>query len=289
MEDSFEWLKQRADEAQAHAEIQQAARKPVELFLRGLDDQRRAMPNQIARSSLFAPIARGRREQLTEALLVTRADAVMSYSGEQLDEADADIALQLFFETQNQPLGLPIKLNRAAFLRAMGRQTSLSQYQWLMRRMKALTEATLIVEARRSDGNRKYRVGKADAFHIVQSFYYDPATKSYTFTLDSRWAVLFGNEEYALLDWEKRKQIARGQDMAKALQRLIATSSDLVQRYSLERLKEKMQYRGRMRDFKKALVRACQELERLSIVANSKVEMSTKGKQQLSLWMAVSA
>ena len=77
--------------------------------------------------------------------------------------------------------------------------------------------------------------------------------------------------------------------MAKALQRLIATSSDLVQRYSLERLKEKMQYQGRMRDFKKALVRACQELERLSIVTNSKVEMSTKGKQQLSLWMAVSA
>lgn len=289
MEDSFEWLKQRVYEAQAYTEPPQVARKPVELFLRGMDDLRRAMPNQIARSSLFAPLARGRREQLTEAQLITRADAVMSYSGEQLDEADADIALQLFFEAQNQPLGLPMKLNRAAFLRAMGRQTSVSQYQWLMRRMKALTKATLIVEARRSDGNRKYRVGKADAFHIVQSFCYDPVTKSYTFTLDSRWAVLFGNDEYALLDWQKRKQIARGQDMAKALQRLVATSSDPIQRYSLERLKEKMQYQGRMRDFKKALVRACQELERLSIVVNSKIEMSTKGKQQLSLWMAVSA
>lgn len=192
MEDSFEWLKQRADEAQAHVDLQQAARKPVELFLRGMSDLRRAMPNQIARSSLFAPIARGRREQLTEVLLVTRADAVMSYSGEQLDEADADITLQLLFEAKNQPLGLPVRLKRAAFLRAMGRPTSVSQYQWLMRRMKALAKATLIVDARRSDGSRKYRVGKADAFHIVQSFCYDPVTKSYTFTLDSRWAVQKG-------------------------------------------------------------------------------------------------
>lgn len=282
-------LKQRAAEAKANAELQQAPRRPVELFLRGMDDLRRAMPNQIARSSLFAPVAKGRRSHLTETLLVTRADAVMSYSGEQLDEADADIALQLFFEAKNQPLGLPVRVNRAAFLRAIGRQTSVSQYRWLMRRMKVLTQATLVVEAKRSDGNRKYRIGKTDAFHIVQSFCYDPVIKSYTFTLDPRWAVLFGNDEYALLDWDKRKKIARGQDMAKSLQRLVATSSDPIQRYSLEQLKEKMQYRGRMRDFNKALVRACQELERLSIVANSKVEVSTKGKQQLSLWMAISA
>lgn len=289
IEASLARTKQRADEAQEHAKLQQAARKPVELFLRGMDDLRRAMPNQIARSSLFAPIKRGPREQLTEALLVTRADAVISYSGEQLDEADADIVLQLFFEAKSHPLGLPVRLKRAAFLRAMGRPTSLSQYQWLMRRMTVLAKATLIVEALRSDGTRKYRVGKNDVFHIVQSFCYDPATKSYSFTLDSRWTVLFGNDEYALLDWEKRKQIARGQDMAKSLQRLVATSSAPIHHYSLEWLKEKMQYQGRMRDFKRALVRACQELESLSIVANSKVEMSTKGKQQLSLWTAVSA
>lgn len=165
----------------------------------------------------------------------------------------------------------------------------MSQYKWLMRRMKVLTEATLIAEAKRSDGTRKYSVGKTDAFHIVQSFGYDSVTKTYNFTLDPRWAVLFGNDEYALLDWEKRKQIGRGQDMAKSLQLLVATSSDPIQRYLLEWLKEKTQYRGRVRDFKKALARACRELERLNIIANYKVEMSTKGKQQLSLWMAVSA
>lgn len=286
--DSIAWLKQRTEEVQAQAE-KKVASKPAELFLRGMGDFKRAMPNQIARSSLFAPIARGRRQQFIETLLVTRSDAVISYSGEQLDEADADITLQLFFEAKNQPLGLPITVNRAALLRALGRQTNVSQYKWLMRRMKVLTEATLVAEAKRSDGTRKYSVGKTDAFHIVQSFGYDSVTKAYNFTLDPRWAVLFGNDEYALLDWEKRKQIGRGQDMAKSLQLLVATSSDPIQRYLLEWLKEKMQYGGRVRDFKKALARACRELERLNIIANYKIEMSTKGKQQLSLWMAVSA
>ncbi|MGB6096554.1 MAG: plasmid replication initiator TrfA [Comamonas thiooxydans] len=288
MSDSIAWLKQRTEEVQAKVEKKVASR-PAELFLRGMSEFKRAMPNQIARSSLFAPIARGHRKQLIETLLVTRSDAVMSYSGEQLDEADADITLQLFFEAKNQPLGLPVAVNRAALLRALGRQANVSQYQWLMRRMKALTEATLIAEAKRSDGTRKYSVGKTDAFHIVQNFGYDSATKTYSFTLDSRWIVLFGNDEYALLDWEKRKQIGRGQDMAKSLQLLVATSSDPIQRYLLEWLKEKMQYRGRMRDFKKALARACRELERLNIIANYKVEISTKGKQQLSIWMTVSA
>jgi hypothetical protein len=35
-------------------------------------------------------------------------------------------------------------------------------------------------------------------------------------------------------------QIGRGQDMAKALQRLVATSADSVQRYGLDWLKRKL-------------------------------------------------
>ena len=51
--------------------------------------------------------------------------------------------------------------------------------------------------------------------------------------------------------------------MAKALQRLVATSADPIQRYALDRLKDKMQYAGRLRDFKVALEKATRELERL--------------------------
>lgn len=259
---------------------------PEQLFLPGMEDFMRAMPNQVARSSLFAPIARGRRKFHQETPLVTRADAVMSYTGEQLDEADADLALQLIFEATPHPLGAPVAINRAAFLRAMGRSTGKHDYEWLHRRMKALTVATLFIEAKKPDGSTKYRIGSTKAFHILQDFDYDEDAETYTFTLDPRWRTLFGNREFALVDWEKRLQL--GQDMAKALQRLVATSADPVQRYALDWLKEKMQYSGRMRDFKDSLNAAISELLQLKIIAKGRIEDSAKGSEQLTVWLPAS-
>jgi hypothetical protein len=117
---------------------------------------------------------------------------------------------------------------------------------------------------------------------------YDDKTESYIYTLDPRWVQMFGNREYALIDWDKRLQIGRGQDMAKALQRLFATSRDPIQRYALDWLKDKLEYSGRMRDFRDALMRACGELERLDIIARARIEQSTRGKQQLAVWLPAS-
>lgn len=277
-------LRRRTAAAQAREE-KRATEAPRHALLPSMEEFMRAMPNQVARSSLFAPIARGRRKFHNETPLVTRADAVMSYTGEQLDEADADLSLQLIYEARPFPLGQSVTLNRAALLRAMGRNTGKHDYDWLHRRMKALTVATLFIEAKKSDGSTKYRVGQTEAFHIVQSFRYDEELEVYTFTLDPRWAVLFRNFEFALIDWKKRLQIGRGQDMAKALQRLVAASSDPVQRYALDWLKEKMQYASPLRKFKEALEAAIGELQRLEIVAAWKLERSTKGKEQLALWL----
>lgn len=282
--DPIEAIKQRAADVQRRQE-QRKATAPQQLFLPGMEDFLRAMPNQIARSSLFAPIARGTRKFHKETPLVTRTDAAITYTGEQLDEADADLSLQLIYESRLHQLGQPVTLNRAALLRATGRSTGKNDYDWLHRRMKALTVATLIIEARKSDGSTKYRIGHTEAFHIVQSFRYDDESETYIFTLDPRWAVLFQNREYALLDWDKRLQL--GRDMAKALQRLVATSSNQPQRYNLLWLKDKMQYSGRMRDFKDALAKAADELEHLGIIASSKLEESTKGNEQFAIWVAM--
>ena len=71
--------------------------------------------------------------------------------------------------------------------------------------------------------------------------------------------------------------------MAKSLQRLISTSSDVVQRYSLDYLKGRAQSSGRMRDFREALEKAMRELERLEIIVGGRIEKSTKGKEQ-AVW-----
>ncbi len=284
--DSVAWLHQKAAQVVANAE-QKAAETPRQMFLPGFDIG--AFPNHLNRSSFIAPIARGRRKFHRQAEMVTRRDCVLEYTGEQLDEADGDLIMALIAFAQPFPIGTPVPLDRAELLRKLKRSTGKTQYDWLHRRIKALTEATLFLEARKPDGSTRYSIGKTVSFRILAGFSYDDETETYSYSLDPRWVQMFGNREYSLIDWDKRMQIGRGQDMAKTLQRLLATSADPVQRYALDWLKVKMEYGGRLRDFRDALARACAELERLEIITAHKIEDSTKGKPQLALWLQPAA
>lgn len=254
--------------------------EPQQMFLPGLAPELRAMPNHVARSSLFAPVARGRKIHHDQAVLVSRADATITYTGRQLDEVQADVWMHLVFEAKDAPLGQSVVINRATFLRAIGRTTSGRDYAWLRLTMITFTAATLVIETHRPDGERKYLVGDLKAFHMLAGFDYDADSQTYTFTIDPRWKKLFGGREYALIDWEKRLEITQGQDMAKALQRLAATSSDPVQRYALDWLKDKLQYTSPIRKFRESLTAAMRELERVGVIAGGRIERSTKGREQ---------
>lgn len=129
------------------------------------------------------------------------------------------------------------------------------------------------------DGSTRYRVGRTYAFHILSAFYYDDEEKTYFFRLDPRWAELFSNREYALLDWDARLQI--GREIAKTLQRLIATSTNPVKKFALDRLKAQMVYKSPMRKLHQALIAAVAELKRLGIIASGEIETSAKDKPQL--------
>ncbi|HCF3624719.1 TPA: hypothetical protein NID04_000130 [Pseudomonas aeruginosa] len=279
----FPTLAARAAEAQSRIEAQREAVTPQQLFLPGLEDFMRAMPNHIARSSLFAPVARGRKRIHKDMVLISRADAVIKFWGEQLDESQADVWMQAMYEASRRPLGEPVVIKRAKFLRDIGRQTGNYEYKWLNRTMQTLTFAMLVIEVRAKDGKPKLSVGKNRALHMIEGFDYDDEAEAYTLRVDPRWRVMFGNREFALIDWEKRKRFGARQDMAKALQRLAATSDESIQRYALDWLKEKLEYTGRMRDFVDAMGRAMRELERLEIIAGGRIESSTKGRTQ-AVW-----
>lgn len=284
----FPALVARAAEAQARAEAQRESPEPQQLFLPGLEEFMRAMPNHIARSSLFAPVARGRKAIYKDAVLVSRRDVVIKFWGEQLDEAQADVWMQAMHEAIQRPLGELVIINRADFLRAIGRQTGNYEYKWLNRTMQTLTFAMLVIDVLK-DGKPKFSVGKNRALHMIEGFDYDDEAEAYALRIDPRWRVMYGNREFSLIDWGKRLQLR--QDMAKALQRLVATSKDTIQRHALESqengppgLKRTLQYTGRMRDFVAALNRAMRELERLEIIAGGRIETSTKGKSQ-AVWV----
>jgi len=280
----YPYLAARVERAKSVSTVKNAVPASVRLFLPGMDDFMRAMPNHIARSSLFAPIARGRKRTLTDAVLVSRRDAVIKFWGEQLDETQADVWMQALHESSKQPLGEPVLINRAQFLKAIGRQTGNCEYRWLDRTMKALCFAMLVIEIKNKDGKPKLTVGSQNmALHMIDGFDFDNTAGSYALRINPRWRALFDNREFALVDWKKRLAFGAHQDMAKALQRLIATSNDRVQFNSIEWLKGKLGYGGRLRDFLEAISRAMRELERLEIIVAGRVETSTKGNLQ-TVW-----
>jgi hypothetical protein len=283
LDDMLEITKQRGAAGLEMAE-QKAAETPRQMFLPGFDIG--AFPNHLNRSSFIAPIARGVRKFHRQTEMVTRKDCALEYTGEQLDEADGDLIMALIAFAQPFPLGTTVPLNRKELLRKIKTGSiGSTQYDWLYRSMKRLREGTLFLEARKPDGSTRYTVGKMESFNVVKDLNYDGDSETYTYVLDPRWVVMFGNREYSLIDWDKRMQIGRGQDMAKTLQRLVATSSNTVQHYALEDLKDKMQYASPMRKFKEAIDAAVDELERLEIIAKGSIEKSTKGKKQLTLWL----
>ena len=258
---------------------------PKNLFLPGMNEFTWAMPNHLARSSIFAPVARGRRKIHDGNIIHSRGDVEIRFSGRQLDEAQADVWMQAMKEAQRQPLGTPVVINRCAFLRKIGRTDGGENFKWLHRTMQDLVFAMLVIEVTKR-GGRKLSIGKTRALHLISGFDYDEDREEYTLTIDPRWDAMYDNREFALINGEKRKNFGRNQDLAKALQRLVATSSTAVQRYAISWLKKKMEYSGRLRDFRDALDRSCVELERLEIIAKGRIEDSTKGAPQLVIWLA---
>lgn len=241
----------------------------------------RAIPNHLARSSLFAPVGRGHRKIHDKTLLSSRADARIFFWGKQLDEADCDVWMQALHEARLSPLGIPVRINRAAFLRNIGRATGNQNYRWLHDAFTRLAYGMLAIET------KKYTIGatsKGRVMHLLDGFDHDPETDEYTLRIDPRMLNLFSCREFALIDWNKRMQISGRKDMAKYLQRFVATSNDTVQRYALEDLKERMLYQGRPRDFKHALHEALTELSRVALVAAHRFEKSTRGRDQIVIY-----
>lgn len=175
----------------AMAEIEETATETLDqIFLPGMTEVMRTMPNNIARSSVFAPVARGRRKMHDNSILVSHGDAEIRFSGKQLDEAQADVWMQAIKEAQRQPLGTPVVINRTELLREIGLAAQVENYRWLHRTFQDLVFAMLVVEVTKADGKAKQSVGKTRSLRLISGFDYDEENEQYRLTIDPRWALL---------------------------------------------------------------------------------------------------
>lgn len=244
-------------------------------------DLERAIPNHLARSSLFAPISRGARKTHDRSEIASREDVKILFTGKQLDMADCDVFMQALYEGHRAELGERVVINRSQFLSAIGRNKGRSDYTWLQDSFRRLFLGAIEIES------KKYAIGaspKSSGLHLIDAFDYDPDSDSYYIKFDLRILALFHNREYALIDWEKRKQLAKRVDMAKWLQNYLASHEPGTHRISLKLLKEWMDYASPLHKFRDAVMEALGELERLGIVAGVRLETSKRSQSQVA-WM----
>jgi hypothetical protein len=297
--------------------------KQRQLFLPGVSDAMAAQPNALARSSLFAPVLPGRRKFYQGEKLVSRRDVVIEYTGVQLNEDHADICMQLINHhiSTGVEIGQWNYFEASKFLKQLGWGTSGGYYDKLRRYMKELKATTLIIETYKPDGTVKMKITgsgdldndpnaspvvledmdieeqvktsptkkkkelpDAESFSFVEKFISGKGGKMYAYRLDPDWVTLFSNKEYALIDWDKRKKIPSNMQLAKSIQRLLCTSNENPQRFSLDFLKKLAQYGGRMRDFEDRIEAALDELRKVDEIHDWTIGTSSQNKKQVTIW-----
>lgn len=228
----------------------------------------RALPHSLARSALFGVVARGKRRTLQNERLVSRKDATICFSGEQLDQGDVDVWMQLvhYASAGGIAFGDRIIFDRASLLAAIGRSVGGSDYQWLSETITRLSAATVEIRTERFIAS----------FGLLEQFDCDTKTGDHYVKLNPRCRVLFQHNQFAYIDWQARREIADHRDLTKWLQ--IYASSHKAgsgHRISLEKLKC---WSGcgnaRLRDFRASLLKSLAELTRVLVIQGATISRS---------------
>lgn len=214
------------------------------------------MSAYLARSPLFAPRKRGPRAMLNDYSIVSAGTATrIEYTGEELDMGDQDVFLQALQMAGGQPTDTPIKINRADFLRSLGR-TGLGKqnYEWLKQAFFRLAKGTVMLET----GNIKA------TFRLLGSLQHDTNTGDYFFSIPPETLSMFRRGAYGYVDLEQRKELLKRVDLAKWIQSYAASHKRTKEHcVSLEKLKLWCDYSERLHKFREALSEALSELQRV--------------------------
>jgi TrfA protein len=163
----------------------------------------RGAPNSFLRSALFAAIQGKTRTRVKKKLLASIQGVTIRYTGEQLDQSDLDVWEQAIHLARRHPLGNVCHFTAYAFLKALGRSTGKSDYEWLDDVIDRLVACDVILQTK----------DKAYGGNLIASWKRDEATRSYKLTLNPDLVKLYGWNDWTALDWQQRQSL-RGKPLA---------------------------------------------------------------------------
>ena len=153
----------------------------------------------------------------------------------------------------------------------LGRAHSGAAYRWLDDSLYRLVDATISIETKR------YRA----VFGLIDSYGVDEKTGEYWLSFSPKAKAAFDGRDTTYIDWERRLQIGRGQQLAKWLQNYVCGHKRGRQHTrNLPALYEWSGGVGRLRDFRSTgLPRALKELGRLDVITGGRIR-----KDDLVTW-----
>lgn len=180
------------------------------------------------------------------------SNAIIRYTGPELDQHHLDVWLQLLRLVDDNELGKRIEFTAYGFLKEMGKSDGKRQYEKLNETLTDLKVTAVDVQISKS----------AYVGGLVERYYRHEGTGRFVVVLDPLIASLFRNNEYSRLDWEQRKRL-RGQ-FSKFLQAYLSSHSTKNGPHFIRVKKLKKLSRSstkRLADFRRKLRKACTELE----------------------------
>ena len=175
----------------------------------------RPVSNDMARSALFSCIQGKDRRFIKDALMATVDGVEIRFTGEQLNQDDHDLLMQLIFMAREKPVGAWVTMPAHTILKALCRQVGGKQHRDLRADIFRLAAGTVSIRIARD----KIEV---TGHHLLAKAAQHEDSRYWVYRLDPDLAFLYGGESYTLIDWNKRLNL-KGKDLARWLQLYLAT------------------------------------------------------------------
>jgi hypothetical protein len=176
-------------------------------------ESHRAGPNAIFRSALFPSLNfKEGRPFLKKKEIYSVGGITVLFTGERFDQSDLDVYLELLHLAAAHPLGTEVSFSAHALLKAIGRSTGSSDYEWLDMVLTRLCGGVVDIT--------DHRIGYFG--QLLQGGLRDETTLNYTISINPKFAALFTHGLWSKIDHEQRQGLGRSMT-AKALHAYYST------------------------------------------------------------------
>ncbi|WP_443744045.1 plasmid replication initiator TrfA [Sutterella sp.] len=269
---------------------------PSVMRLPGWHDGNTPSANLIDTSALFGALSkRIERPFLANKTIYSRSNCLIRYTGEALYQLDWDVLHALICFCRGQ-FNKRFEVRQIDILKMIGLSKAGYNYDLLKDSIVRLRKTDIYIESSSKSPAMSFSIGEVkslpkgkrrriDTFSLIlEATILD--NNVLALTLDARLKFLFGNNEYGLIDWEKRNKL-KNNDIAKKIQCLISGQKTNMQRHRMEKLYQLMGLTSSFKEFTRLLKHACEVLLAAGVIKAYAIPAAPRGAGQdriITIW-----